>query len=125
MECISGVLLCKYECLGKPHIAKLLFKQKNSTAAEAYIKMWDFWLEWTPTTVRRGPWNPWEPHILQFRGSNSLFHVLARFSVIFSHIGHVTMAAEAPDHHSGDLGSLEEARKGQTDTHPVGHRERY
>ena len=125
MKCIPGGLIWKCECLGQSHIAQLLFKQKIGTAAEVYIKMWDLWLEWTPTTVRWEPWNPWEPHILQCRGSNSLFYVLARCSVIFSHLGHVTMAAEAPDHHSGHLGSLEEARKGQTDTHPVNHREMY
>ena len=34
---------------------------------------------------------------MQFGGSIGLLDALARFSVIFSHIGHVTMAAEAPD----------------------------
>ena len=59
---------------------------------------------------------------MQFRGSSGILHVLARYLVIFSHVGLVTMAAEAPDHHSGGLGSLEEARNGQTGTHAVGHR---
>jgi len=39
MECISCVSLCKYECPGKPHIAKLLIKQKLSAAAEVYIEI--------------------------------------------------------------------------------------
>ena len=34
------------------------------------------------------------------------------------------MAAEAPDHHNGDLGSLEEDRNGLTGVHAVGQRER-
>ena len=34
---------------------------------------------------------------MQFEGSIGLLDTLARYSVIFSHIGHVTMAADAPD----------------------------
>ena len=59
---------------------------------------------------------------MHFRGSNGLLHVLARYLVIFSHVGLAAMAAEAPDHHSGDLGSLEEAKSGLTGVHTVGHR---
>ena len=36
--------------------------------------------------------------------------VLAGNPAIFSHIGHIAMVAEAPDHHRGDPGRLEEVR---------------
>ena len=85
--------------------------------------MLGFWQEWRPTSARRGPWNPWGSHILQFRGSTGLLNVLASFPVIFSHIGHKTMAAEAPDQHKGDLGRLEDGRNGLIGAETVGHRE--
>ena len=122
MEGLSGVLFCRYECLGRSCIAKLLFKQKKLYCSRGMHKLWCFWQEWKHLVLR---WSPWELHILQFRGTNSLLHVLAWCAVILSHLEHTAMAAEAPDHHSGDLGSLEEARKGQNGTHPVGHRKRY
>ena len=53
-----------------------------------------------------------------------MLSVLVRYPAIFSHIGCKTMVAEAPDHHSGDLGSLEEVRNGLIGVHAVGHRER-
>ena len=65
-----------------------------------------------------------EPHFLQFRGNIGILHVLARFPVIFSLLGHKTMAAEAPDHHIGDLGRLEEVRNVLTDAHTLGHKEK-
>ena len=34
------------------------------------------------------------------------------------------MAAEAPDHHIGDLGRLEEVRNVLTDAHTLGHKEK-
>jgi len=34
-----------------------------------------------------------------------------------------TMVAEAPDHHIGDLGRMEEVRNGLNGIHLVGHRE--
>ena len=41
-----------------------------------------------------------------------MLRVLARYPVIFSHIEHNAMAAEAPDLHMGDLGHLEKVRNG-------------
>ena len=49
--------------------------------------------------------------------------VLARYPVIFSHIEHNTMAAEAPDLHMGDLGRLKEVRNGLVGADTVGYRE--
>ena len=63
-------------------------------------------------------------HIIQFRGSIGILHVLARYPVIFSLVGHITMAAEAPDHHIGDLGRLEEVRNLLTGAHTLGHIEK-
>ena len=60
---------------------------------------------------------------MKFKGSTSLFNVLARFSAIFSLLEHIAMAAEAPDGHSGGLGRVEEVRDGLTVGHPGGHRE--
>ena len=60
---------------------------------------------------------------MQFRGSAGLLNVLARFPVIFSHIRDITMATEAPDHHMGGLGRLEEVRNGLSGTDTVGHRD--
>ena len=54
-----------------------------------------------------------------------MLSALASYPAIFSPLGHTTMAAEAPDPHSGDLGSLEEARNGQNSVHAVGHSERF
>ena len=53
-----------------------------------------------------------------------LLNALARYSVIFSHIGHVTMAAEAPDPPMGGLGRVEEPKNGLTVGHTTGARER-
>ena len=56
-------------------------------------------------------------HILHFRGSSGLFHALARFSVMFSHIRHTAMDAEAPDQ------DMEEVRNGLMGAGTVvGHR---
>ena len=52
-----------------------------------------------------------------------MMRVLERYSVIFSHIGHNAMAAEAPDLHMGDLGRLEEVRNGLIDADTVGYKE--
>ena len=49
---------------------------------------------------------------MQFGGSIGLLDALARYSVIFGHIGHVTMPAEAPDPPMGGLGRVEEVRNG-------------
>ena len=49
--------------------------------------------------------------------------MLVRFPAIFSHIGHIAMAAEAPDLHMGDLGRLEEVRNDLLGADTVGHRE--
>ena len=87
--------------------------------------MWGYWQDWRPIAVRRGSWTPLEPHFLQFRGNIGMLQVLARFPVIFSLIGHKTMAAEAPDHHIGDLDRLEEVRNGLTGADTVGHWEMY
>ena len=43
-----------------------------------------------------------------------MLSILARYPVIFSHVEHTTMVAEAPDHHMGDLGRLEEVRNDLT-----------
>ena len=48
-----------------------------------------------------------------------MLRVLTRYPVIFSHIGHIAMAAEAPDLHKGDLGHLEKAKNGQIGVHTV------
>ena len=61
---------------------------------------------------------------MQFGDSIGLLDVLARCIVIFSHIGHETMTAEAPDPPMGGLGRVEEATNGLTGVHAVGHRER-
>ena len=61
---------------------------------------------------------------MEFRGSTDLLNTMARYPVIFSHIGHKAMAAEAPDHHMGDLGRLEEVRNGLNGADTVGHKER-
>ena len=61
---------------------------------------------------------------MQFGGSIGLLDALARYSVIFSHIGHITMAAEAPDLPMGDPGRVEEAKNGLNGGHTTGARER-
>ena len=61
---------------------------------------------------------------MKLRGRAGLFNVLARFSALFSLIGHIAMAAEAPDGHSGGLDRVEEVRDGLTGGHAGGHRER-
>ena len=50
-----------------------------------------------------------------------MLSVLARYPVIFSQIGHIAMAAEAPDHHMGDPGRLEEGRNGLIGADTFGH----
>ena len=52
-----------------------------------------------------------------------MLRVLSRYPAIFSHIGHIAMAAEAPDLHMGDLGRLEEVRNALIGADNVGHRE--
>ena len=56
-----------------------------------------------------------------FRGSFGLLNVLERYPVIFSLIGAFAMAADAPDHHKGDLGRPEEVRNGLIGTNTFGH----
>ena len=48
---------------------------------------------------------------------------MVRYIVIFSLIGHVTMAAEAPDQHRGYLGRVEEVTNDLTGGHTTGHME--
>ena len=48
--------------------------------------------------------------------------VLAGNLAIFSHIGPIAMVAEAPDHHRGDPGCLEEVRHGLIGAGTVGHK---
>ena len=99
-------------------------KLKFTTPAEACLNLLGYWQKWSPSLVRRRPWTPWGPHIRQFRGSIDILHALARYPVIFSLVGHITMAAEAPDHHIGDLGRLEEVRNVLTDAHTLGYKEK-
>ena len=61
---------------------------------------------------------------MQFGGSIGLLDALAKYSVIFCHKGHVSMAAEAPDPPMGGLGRVEEATNGLTGVHASGYRER-
>ena len=61
---------------------------------------------------------------MQFGGSIGLLDALARYSVIFSHIEHETMAAEAPDPPMGGLGRVEEAKNGLTGGNATVARER-
>ena len=49
---------------------------------------------------------------MQFGDSVGLLDALPRYFVIFSHIGHVTMAAEVPDPPMGALGRVGEAKNG-------------
>ena len=52
-----------------------------------------------------------------------MLSVLARYSVFFSLIGHIAMAAETPNGHSGGLGHLEEVRNVVIGAGTVGHGE--
>ena len=52
-----------------------------------------------------------------------MLSALASYPAIFSHLGPSAMAAEAPDHHKGDLGRLEEVRNALIGADTVGHRE--
>ena len=61
---------------------------------------------------------------MQFGGSIGLLDALARYLVIFSHIGHITMAAEAPDLPMGDPDRVEEVTNGLTGVHSTGQRYR-
>ena len=61
---------------------------------------------------------------MQFGDSIGLLGVLGRYFVIFSHRGHETMAAEAPDPPMGGLGRVEEATNGLNGGHTTGARER-
>ena len=61
---------------------------------------------------------------MQFGDSIGLLDALARYIVIFSHIGHETMAAEAPDAPMGGPGRVEEATNGLNGGHTTGARER-
>ena len=49
---------------------------------------------------------------------------LVRYIAIFSPLEHIAMVAEAPDHHMGGLGRVEEVRNGLNGAHLVGHKER-
>ena len=60
---------------------------------------------------------------MHFRGSTCLLTALASCPVIFSHIGHITMVAEAPDHHMGDPGRLDEVGNGPIGAYTVDHRD--
>ena len=71
-----------------------------------------------------GAMEPMGPIIMQFGGSIGLLGALARYCVIFSHIGHVTMAAEAPDPPMEGLGRMGEAKNGLNGGHTTGARER-
>ena len=48
---------------------------------------------------------------------------LVRYIAIFSPLEHIAMVAEAPDHHMGGLGRVEEVRNGLNGIHLVGYRE--
>ena len=61
---------------------------------------------------------------MQFGDSIGLLGVLGRYFVIFSHIGHETMAAEAPDPPMGGLGRVEGATNGLNGGHTTGAREK-
>ena len=61
---------------------------------------------------------------MQFGGSIGLLDALARYIVIFSHVGHNTMTAEALDGHSGGLGRVDEVRNGLIGGHTTEHRGR-
>ena len=50
--------------LESPTLHNCYLNKKNSTGTEVDIKIWDFWLDWTPTAVGWGPWNPWKTQIL-------------------------------------------------------------
>ena len=52
-----------------------------------------------------------------------MLRMLARYTAIFSHIGHTAMAADAPDLHKDDLGRLGEVRNVLVGADSVGHRE--
>ena len=45
---------------------KITAKSKNRCCSRGIHKLWGYWQEWSPTTVRRRPWPPWGPHFLQF-----------------------------------------------------------
>ena len=62
---------------------------------------------------------------MQFGGSIGLLDALTRYLVIFSPIGLLTMAAEAPDPPMGDLGRVEEAKNGLNGGHTTGAREKF
>ena len=51
-----------------------------------------------------------------------MLRVLARYPAIFSHVGHIAMAADAPDLHRGDLGRLGEVKNVLIGADIVGHR---
>ena len=61
---------------------------------------------------------------MQFGGSIGLLDALGRYSGIFSHIGHVNMAAEAPAPPMGGLGHVEEAKNDLNGGHTTGVKER-
>ena len=86
-------------------------------------KQGSYWQDWRPTALRKESWTPWRPHIIQFKDSSGILKALARGPVIFSLLGHIAMAAEAPDGHMGDLGRLGKARNGPNGGHAGGHRE--
>ena len=60
---------------------------------------------------------------MHLRGSTCLVIALATCPMIFSHIGHNTMVADAPDHHRGHLGRLDEVRNGPIGADTVDHRD--
>ena len=60
----------------------------------------------------------------QFGECIGLLDALAKYSVIFSHIGHVTMATEAPNPPMGGLGRVEGAKNGLTGVNTTGARDR-
>ena len=61
---------------------------------------------------------------MQFGCTSDLLDDLARYIIIFRHVGHTAMAAEALDDHSGGLGRMEEVKNGLIEGHTTGHRGR-
>ena len=60
---------------------------------------------------------------MQFKDSSGILKALARYPAIFSLLGHIAMAAEAPDGHMGDPGRVGKVRNGPNGGHVGGHRE--
>ena len=61
---------------------------------------------------------------MQSKDSSGILKALARDPVIFSLLGHIAMATEAPDGHMGDPGRVGKVRNGPNEGHVGGHREK-